>query len=305
MLVDGLAESVQEPVERAAMRVCSNQSHRLSNGEKFMARTLYDKPTRALLKDMLVEWNLKPGETFAAQRAVDWFAKNYPRLKAGSIHAHLVQASTNDASRRHHQATNATDDLLFKVGSREYRRYEPGVDPEPIHQPAKAQVAVAGGTMVTVDEEDDDAAVAVDAALAGSTQFALEKDLQRYLADNLQLIEPGLVLFQDEDIAGFEYPAGGGRRIDILAKDKAGNFVVLELKVERGYDRVVGQLLRYVNWVRKELAEPGQRVRGIIVCRTMSADLVLACSGLKDVELFEYRLQVTVSKVPSLDLPGA
>jgi hypothetical protein len=32
MLVDGLAESVQEPVERAAMRVCSNQSHRLSNG---------------------------------------------------------------------------------------------------------------------------------------------------------------------------------------------------------------------------------------------------------------------------------
>jgi hypothetical protein len=270
-----------------------------------MARTLYDKPTRALLKDMLVEWNLKPGETFAAQRAVDWFAKNYPRLKAGSIHAHLVQASTNDASRRHHQATNTTDDLLFKVGSREYRRYEPGIDPEPIHQPAKAQGTVAGGAMVTVDEEDDDAATAVDAALAGSTQFALEKDLQRYLADNLQLIEPGLVLFQDEDIAGFEYPAGGGRRIDILAKDHAGNFVVLELKVERGYDRVVGQLLRYVNWVRKELAEPGQRVRGIIVCRTMSADLVLACSGLKDVELFEYRLQVTVSKVPSLDLPGA
>lgn len=81
--------------------------------------------------------------------------------------------------------------------------------------------------MVTVDEEDDDDGAAVDAALAGSTQFALEKNLQRYLADNLQLIEPGLTLFQDEDITGFEYPAGGGRRIDILAKDKSGNFVVL------------------------------------------------------------------------------
>ena len=146
-----------------------------------------------------------------------------------------------------------------------------------------------------------DAGALADVAVAGSSQFALEKDLQRYLSDNLHIIEPGLTLFQDEDISGFEYPAGGGRRIDILAKDAAGNFVVLELKVEKGYDRVVGQLLRYVNWVRKELAEPGQRVRGIIVCRTMSEDLILACSSIKDVDLFEYRLQVTVSKVPFVD----
>jgi endonuclease len=269
-----------------------------------MARTIYDKPTRVLLKDMLADWNLAPDETFTAQRAVEWFAKKYPKLKAGSIHAHLVQASTNDPSRRHHPTTNATDDLLFKVGSREYRRYKAGIDPEPIHQAATRQMAGAGGAMVTVDEEDDDAGVAIDAALAGSTQFALEKDLQRYLADNLQVIEPGLTLFQDEDITGFEYPAGGGRRIDILAKDKSGNFVVLELKVEKGYDRVVGQLLRYVNWVRKELAEPGQRVRGIIVCRTMSEDLVLACASNTEVELYEYRLQVTVSKVPALELPA-
>ena len=268
-----------------------------------MARTIYEKPTRALLKDMLADWNLKLGETFTAQRAIDWFAQHYPKLKTGSIHAHLVQASTNDRSRLHHPATNATDDLLFKVGSREYRRYDPGTDPAPWHQAAKVQIASASGKILSVsEEEDDDAGVAVDAALAGSSQFALEKDLQRYLADNLQLIEPGLTLFQDEGITGFEYPAGGGRRIDILAKDQLGDFVVLELKVEKGYDRVVGQLLRYVNWVRKELAEPGQRVRGIIVCRTMSEDLILACAGIKDVELFEYRLQVTVSKVPALEL---
>lgn len=268
-----------------------------------MARTIYDKPTRALLKDMLAHWGLKSGETFSAQRAIDWFAEHYPKLKAGSIHAHLVQASTNDRSRLHHPATNASDDLLFKVGSREYRRFEPTTDPAPLHQAPKVQIANANGKVISVTEEEDDAGVAIDAALAGSSQFSLEKDLQRYLADNLQLIEPGLTLFQDEEITGFEYPAGGGRRIDILAKDRLGGFVVLELKVEKGYDRVVGQLLRYVNWVRKELAEPGQRVRGIIVCRSMSEDLILACSGIKDVELFEYRLQVTVSKVPLLELP--
>jgi hypothetical protein len=268
-----------------------------------MARTIYDKPTRALLKDMLSDWSLPAGKTFSAQRAIDWFAQHYPKLKPGSVQAHLVQASTNDRSRLHHPATNSSDDLLFKVGSREYRRYDPGIDPPPLHQAAKAQMVDVGGAVVSVADEDDDAGTAVDAALAGSSQFALEKDLQRYLADNLQLIEPGLTLFQDEDISGFEYPAGGGRRIDILAKDRSGGFVVLELKVEKGYDRVVGQLLRYVNWVRKELAEPGQRVRGVIVCRRMSEDLILACASLKEVELIEYRLQVTVSKVPPLELP--
>jgi len=268
-----------------------------------MARPIYEKTTRELLKDMLAEWNLKPGDTFAAQRAIDWFAKKYPKLKPGSIHAHLVQASTNDRSRLHHPSTNSTDDLLFKVGAREYRRYEPATDPAPLHQSPKVQIKAVDGKTVRLIEEEDDAGVAIDAALAGSSQFALEKDLQRYLADNLQIIEPGLTLFQDEELTGFEYPAGGGRRIDILAKDENNDFVVLELKVEKGYDRAVGQLLRYINWVRKELAEPGQKVRGIIVCRYMSEDLILACAGIKNIELLEYRLQVTVSRVPSLELP--
>ena len=269
-----------------------------------MANTIYNKPTRALLKDMLEEWKLAPGEIFAASRAIEWFLKNFPKLKAGSIYAHLVQASTNDPSRLHHPTTNSTDDLLVKVGARAYRLYEFGIDPAPIHLVSKIHLTGANGTFVTLGGEDegDDEVEAVDAALAGSTQFALENDLQRYLADNLEIIEPGLTLFLDEEITGREYPAGGGRRIDILAKDKAGDFVVLELKVKRGYDRVVGQLLRYVNWVRKELAEPGQRVRGIIVCRMMSEDLILACSSIDDIELFEYKLQVTVSKVPSMKL---
>jgi hypothetical protein len=34
----------------------------------------------------------------------------------------------------------------------------------------------------------------------------------------------------------------GGRIIDILAVDKGGRYVVIELKVSRGYDRVVGSI---------------------------------------------------------------
>lgn len=261
-----------------------------------MARTIYDKPTRALLKDMVAEWGLKPGQVFTSLRAIEWFAKNYPKLKPGSIRAHLVQASTNDRSRLHHPSTNYSDDLLFKVDSGQFRLYEQGKDPAPIHEMVQGDVSREEAAATAEEYVDAE-------ALPGSSEFLLEKDLQRYLAENLECIEPGLKLYEDDDLRGIEFEAGGGRRIDILAIDKAGTFVVLELKVSRGYDRVVGQLLRYMNWVHKELAEPGQRVRGIIICRTISEDLCLACASIKNVELFEYKLSVTVKKVPALELP--
>lgn len=91
-----------------------------------MPRTICDKPTRALLKDMLTDLGLKPGQVFTSGRAVQWFAEHYPKLKPLTSRAHLVQASTNDAGRLHHTATSETDDLLFKVAPGQYRLYEVG-----------------------------------------------------------------------------------------------------------------------------------------------------------------------------------
>jgi endonuclease len=257
-----------------------------------VARTIYEKSTRALLKDMLQAWNLKPGQVFTTSRALEWFAKNYPKLKATSIRAHLVMASTNDKSRLHHPSTNETDDLLFKVDSGQFRLYEPGKDPAPIHEMVEGDVAREEAIEARGDEDSDE-------PRAGSSEFLLEQDLQRYLAENLDCIESGLRLYEEEGIRGIEFDAGG-RRIDILAVDRQGSLVVIELKVSKGYDRVVGQLLRYMNWVRKELADPGQRVRGLIVCRAMSEDLRLACATVPNVELLEYKLSVTVTRVPPM-----
>ena len=83
---------------------------------------------------------------------------------------------------------------------------------------------------------------------------------------------------------------------------QTGGLVVIELKVSKGYDRVVGQLLRYVNWVKLNLADKGQRVRGIIICRSMTDDLRLACAGIPDVELYEYQMSVSVSRVAAMEL---
>lgn len=125
-----------------------------------------------------------------------------------------------------------------------------------------------------------------------------ESDLRNFLSKNLHVLEHGLRLYEEEGITGVEFPAGG-RFIDILALDLKGAYVVIELKVSRGYDRAVGQLRRYMGWVAKNHADPGQAVRGVIVAREISQDLVLACSGLSDVELFEYKMSVSVRRIES------
>jgi len=73
--------------------------------------------------------------------------------------------------------------------------------------------------------------------------------------------------------------------------------VVTELKVSRGYDRVVGQLLRCTAWIHAHQAEVGPGVRGMIIAREISEDLRLACTIISDVELFEYELAVTLRLV--------
>lgn len=127
-----------------------------------------------------------------------------------------------------------------------------------------------------------------------ASEFAYETHLRDFLAKNLSVIESGLRLF------GIEFPAGG-RFIDILAVDTQNRLVVVELKVSKGYDRAVGQLLRYMGWVKKHLAEPGQLVRGVIVAREISDDLRYACACVPAVALLEYQLSVAMRQVEPAD----
>jgi hypothetical protein len=101
---------------------------------------------------------------------------------------------------------------------------------------------------------------------------------------------------EDDQITGLEFPAGD-RFIDILAADKSNDYVVVELKVSKGYDRVVGQLLRYMAWIKQNLANENQKVRGVIVARDITDDLILATSMIPDVTLLEYELKVSLRKI--------
>jgi hypothetical protein len=242
---------------------------------------IYDKPVRVLMKEMISALAPTAGKPFSRESAVEWFAKHYPKIKEATISAHLIRFSTNAPSRLHF-GSKPDEDLLYQIDRSHFRLYEATTDRVPIHSKADA----AASTQEIAEPIEAQA----------SSEFAYESDLRDFLAKNLTLIEPGLKLYQDEGITGVEFPVGG-RFIDILALDAEGRLVVIELKVSRGHDRVVGQILRYMAWIKKHHAEPAQDVRGIIAGREISEDLVLACSYSPNVSLYEYQLSVALKKV--------
>lgn len=120
--------------------------------------------------------------------------------------------------------------------------------------------------------------------------FALEAHLRDFIIENLRQISIGsarLQLYVDtKGRDGKEYPTDVGP-IDILAVDEKGTFFVFELKLERGPDRALGQLARYMGWVKTELAS-GDDVRGVIVARSIDERLRYASSVIPNVALLEY-----------------
>jgi endonuclease len=245
---------------------------------------IYDKSTRALMRQMVAEMPIPPGQVITRDAIVNWFSTRYPKIKEGTVAAHLIRLSTNAPSRHHYSAKPGEDDVFFQTDGSHFRLYDPAKDPPPIQLGTEKTIPPLPGAP-REDEEEPNA-----------TAFAYESDLRNFLSKNLHVIEQGLKLYEQEGITGVEFPAGG-RFIDILAHDPRGAYVVIELKVSRGHERTVGQLLRYMGWVAKHHADAGQLVRGIIVAREISEDLLLACAGLSDVGLFTYQMSVSVTKL--------
>jgi len=143
---------------------------------------------------------------------------------------------------------------------------------------------------VTADEEEEYSIAKEE------NEFAYENDLRNYLVRNLSVIENALRLYEANGVDGEEFCIPGtSRRIDILAVDKQNNFVVIELKVSRGYEKVVGQTLFYQSSIKTIFKR--DKVRAIIVAREIISELKIATQFLPDFELFEYQLSVTLNKI--------
>ena len=79
-------------------------------------------------------------------------------------------------------------------------------------------------------------------------------------------------------------------RLDILAIDRDGNYVVIELKAGEAGEKVCGQILRYMGWVKRELAE-GKSVRGIVVANSFDERVYYAAEAMPNVSLKQYQVR--------------
>ena len=132
----------------------------------------------------------------------------------------------------------------------------------------------------------------------GWTSFALEEDLRHFIVLNLDRIEKGLMLYRDKDgNDGEEYYAPPVGYIDVLAIDANGGYVVLELKVSRGPDTAVGQLLRYMGWVQKHIAAE-KKVRGIILANEVDEKLRYAVEAASNLAVYKYEISFRLTEVP-------
>jgi len=124
------------------------------------------------------------------------------------------------------------------------------------------------GSAASFAQEDDRPNLPTDSNIEDYTDFGLEAHLEDFLIENWEKLSLGRkydILEEDGDIIGQQYftPVG---RMDILTKSNDGKeILVIELKRGRSSDAVVGQTLRYISWLRENMAEPGQKVKGLII----------------------------------------
>jgi Endonuclease NucS len=132
-------------------------------------------------------------------------------------------------------------------------------------------------------------------------EVAYENVVEHFCYREPWRIEDGLMIYKRGRINGLQYKVGE-RRIDILAVDSNKDFVVIEFKRSAGHEKVLGQIVRYMSFIRKTLADiPGQKVRGIIIAHRITDDLREAASEIRDLELKEYEVELKLKKV---GLPG-
>lgn len=151
---------------------------------------------------------------------------------------------------------------------------------------------IGGGAPATI--------VSTDPSVEDPTAFALEKHLEDFLVENWAQTDLGkeYSIYEEEgERVGQQYQTDTGP-IDILAisKDKK-RLLVVELKKGRASDAVVGQVLRYMGYVKEELAEESQSVKGVIIAQEDDQKIRRALMVTTNIDFYRYQVSFKLLKV--------
>jgi len=138
-----------------------------------------------------------------------------------------------------------------------------------------------------------------DPTVEDPTIFALEKHLEDILVHNWPQTELGKdfdIFEEDGELIGQQYQTDTGP-LDILAisKDKS-RLLVVELKKGRASDSVVGQVQRYMGYVKDELAKEGQSVEGVIIALEDDQRIKRALSVAPNISFYKYQVSFKLVK---------
>lgn len=129
--------------------------------------------------------------------------------------------------------------------------------------------------------------------------FALEMHLEDFLIHNWKRTEFGkdYDIYEDENGSGKQYQTDDKGRIDILAISKnKKELLVVELKRGRASDVVVGQIQRYMGYVKEVLAEKNQEVKGVIIGLEDDIKIKRALSVTNNIIFYRYEVSFKLFK---------
>lgn len=136
-------------------------------------------------------------------------------------------------------------------------------------------------------------------SVENANEFVLEKYLEEFIVSNFSAIFKGKLKIYEDGNGGQQYYTDIGN-IDILAVEQTSNsFVIIELKKGRPSDQVVGQVLRYMGWVKQNLCTGNMGVKGLIICRDPDPKLSYALSMVKGVDVKYYNVSFTLRDTPN------
>jgi len=118
-----------------------------------------------------------------------------------------------------------------------------------------------------------------------------EEKLEEYLVNNLHKIEEGLVLVDRQ----FDIENG---RLDILAKDKNGNYCIIELKIEDDTD-LCWQCLYYPLAVKERFKS---KPRMIVVAKELSEHILKPLKTISGVEIYTFKAKMEMNSIVDLKL---
>lgn len=129
--------------------------------------------------------------------------------------------------------------------------------------------------------------------------FGLESHLEDFIVENwnkLKELNDYEIYQKDGDYVGKQFITEIGR-IDILAKHRqSDDYLVIELKKGKSSDAVAGQIMRYLTWVEKNLAQ-GAKVRGLIIVGDTDKSLEYSIQQVSHkVDLMKYSVKFNLEK---------